>query len=187
MEGERLQEDNLSGSLLIAHPSLRDPNFRHSVVLVSAHSPDDGTLGVVINRPLGKTLGEQSLDFSFGPLADVPIYQGGPVQSDQMLLAAWHWAPEQGIFRMYFGISEEKAEELVTSNPGIQVRAFLGYSGWSKGQLESERDSNAWLITPISDTSIQDMEGEALWREFVGRIQPELLFLGEMPEDPSLN
>lgn len=187
MDSEGTNGENLSGTLLIAHPALRDPHFRHSVVLISAHSPEDGSLGVVINRPLGKTLGEQSIDFSFGPLADVPIYQGGPVQEDQMLLAAWHWEPEQSIFRMYFGISEEKAAELVTSVSGVQVRAFLGYSGWSQGQLESERESNAWLVSPISDTSIQDIEGDELWREYIGRIQPELLFLGQLPEDPSLN
>lgn len=181
-----MPHENLSGSLLVAHPSLLDPNFRHSVVLVSAHSQEDGTLGVVINRPLGKTLGEQSLEFAFGPLADVPIYQGGPVQYEQVLLAAWHWAPDQGIFRMYFGISEEKATELIAS-PGMQVRAFLGYSGWGKGQLESERADNAWLVSPISDTSIQEMEGERLWRAFIERLQPDLLFLGQLPEDPSLN
>lgn len=179
--------DNLSGSLLIAHPTLIDPNFKHSVILVSADSPEDGTLGVVINKPMGKTLGQQSVDFAIGTLADVPIYMGGPVQTDQILLTAWHWQPEAGIFRMYFGISEDKAKELLAMEPATQVRAFLGYSGWGKGQLEHEREQNAWLISPVSDPSIQQVDGDEMWREMIGRIQPELLFLANLPEDPSLN
>ena len=82
----------MAGTLLLAHPSLMDPNFRHSVVLLTAHSAGDGSLGVVVNRPLGKTLGEYDPGLSTSDLADIPLYAGGPVAAGQMILAAWRWA-----------------------------------------------------------------------------------------------
>lgn len=171
----------------MAHPGLSDPNFRHSVVLVSADSAEDGTLGIVINRPLGKTLGEESEEFAYGALADVPIYHGGPVQTDQVLLAAWHWQPDMGVFRMFFGIAPDKAMELRMQEPDLHIRAFLGYAGWSKGQLDTERSENAWLVTPVSDGTIHEHDADELWRLMIHRLQPELLFLADLPEDPSLN
>lgn len=187
MEFEAQEGDNLSGSLLVAHPGMRDPHFCKAVVLVSAHSPEDGTLGVVINRPLGKTLGEESEAFADGPLSDVPLYEGGPVQAEQMLLAAWLWQPEASVFRMYFGITMEKAEELLRLQPEVQLRAFLGYAGWSKGQLERERDEHAWLVAPLSDPGLKDRDGISLWRDYISRLDPDLLILSDLPDDPSLN
>ena len=67
---ERRQEtkDTLAGSLLLAHPSMRDPNIRRSVVLMSVHNAE-GAMGVVLNRPMGKRLGEFSGEFALGALA----------------------------------------------------------------------------------------------------------------------
>jgi len=180
-------EENLSGSLLIAHPALLDPNFNRSVILLSAHSPEDGSLGVIINRPLGKTLGEQSEEFAYSVLREVPIYLGGPVQQEHMLLAAWSWDADDSIFRLYFGISEEKATEMLLGDPSVRVRAFLGYSGWGKGQLESEREQHAWLVTPVDGPFLMEQEAEKLWHNLLIKVQPELAFLANAPEDPSLN
>ena len=106
------QIQNLSGSLLIAHPKLQDPNFCKSVILLSVHSKDDGALGVVLNQPTGKTLGELDVKFQLGSLANVPVYKGGPVSPEQMILSAWKCQPESGLFKLYFGITEEKAKEM---------------------------------------------------------------------------
>ena len=72
---------HLAGSLLLAHPAMRDPNFRRSVVLLSAHG-DDGAMGVVLNRPLGKQLGDLNAQFAASAIAGVPVYKGGPVQTE---------------------------------------------------------------------------------------------------------
>ena len=177
----------LSGSLLIAHPGLLDPNFRKSVVLLSAHTEDDGSLGVIINRPLGQTLSEMNGDYAYGPLAQVPVYEGGPVQTEQMLLAAWHWLPTEGAFRLYFGISEEKATELLAGDTATEVRAFLGYAGWSKGQLDAERQQQAWLISPVNGHMMEGLDGPAMWREILAAISPDLTFLADAPENPEMN
>ncbi|WP_309397295.1 YqgE/AlgH family protein [Cerasicoccus maritimus] len=179
--------DDLSGQLLVSHPSLLDPNFRHTVVLISAHTDDDGALGVIINRPLGVTLGEKNDDFTFGPLSDVPIYEGGPVQTDQVILAAWRWDEDGRVFRLHFGLSEEAARKLKLADDNAEIRAFLGYSGWSQGQMEHELEQNAWLVSPVTDTLLADEHGEDLWKSYLHRLQPELGFLADAPDDPSLN
>ena len=80
------EQVSLAGSLLLAHPALRDLNFRRSVILMSTHSAD-GAMGVVLNRPLGKRLGELNGEFALSPLAGVPLFGGGPVEPGQLLLA----------------------------------------------------------------------------------------------------
>src|SRR4051812_5635172 len=124
-------QESLAGALLLAHPSLRDPNFRRAVVLMSAHGPE-GAMGVVLNRPLGRRLGELKGDFALGPLAGVPLCQGGPVEDKQLVLVAWQ-TREDG-FRLHFGIEPDKALQLLDED-GTTLRAYVGYSGWSAGQL----------------------------------------------------
>ena len=152
----------MAGTLLLAHPSLMDLNFRHSVVLLTAHSAEDGSLGVVVNRPLGKTLGEYDPGLSTSDLADIPLYAGGPVAAGQMILAAWRWAPEDGTFKLYFGIDADKARTLMQSQLGYQLYGFLGHAGWTEGQLEVELEQGAWLLSPL--TREMDTLEEAVWR-----------------------
>src|SRR3954469_9579990 len=110
-ERRKVTKDTLAGSLLLAHPAMRDPNFKRSVVLLSAHN-DEGAMGVVLNRPLGKQLAEINSEFAFGPLAGVPLYSGGPVEPEQLILVSWQWLEEESAFQLYFGIEPEKAAEL---------------------------------------------------------------------------
>ena len=176
---------DLAGSLLLAHPAMRDPNFRRAVVLISSHS-EDGAMGVVINRPLGKRLGSLNADFAAGDLADVPIYTGGPVQTDQLIITAWRISREEGSFQLHFGIDPDKARELRSA--GLQLGAFLGYSGWGKGQLENELRQNTWVVLPVSGEELtQGEEGTELWSELLGGISPELRLLADEPDDPSAN
>jgi len=159
---------NLVGSLLLAHPALRDANFRHTVILMSAHG-SEGAMGVVLNRPVGRRLGELNGDFSLGPLASVPVYHGGPVQTEQLILAAWQ-AHADG-FKLYFGIEPEKAEQLA-SEEGTHLRAFLGYSGWIRrtaGTRTQERHLGDCARAARSD---EPFPGRRLVAGCVRRTQP---------------
>lgn len=176
----------LAGSLLLAHPSLVDPNFRRSVVLISAHS-DEGAMGVIINRPMGKTLAQLSGDFALGELAEVPVFQGGPVKDQQLILSAWETSEEEGTFKLYFGLDPDKATELIRTRDSLQLRAFLGYAGWESGQLEGELQQNAWVIAPVDGTLLVEEEGVDLWRAIIKKISPELHLLADAPDDPELN
>ncbi len=176
-------KQSLAGSLLLAHPILRDPNFLRTVVLMSAHN-GEGAMGVVLNRPLGKRLGELQGDFALGPLAAVPVFKGGPVQLDQLILAAWQTRDDG--FRLHFAIEPEKAIQLL-AEPGTVVRGFLGYSGWSAGQLENEMKHRTWVVSDApADLFFQD-EHEMLWRALLRRAGPEWRLMADEPEKPEWN
>ena len=78
---------SLAGRLLVSHPSLRDGNFRETVVLLHSHSSSQGAMGVIINRPLPAVLAEASPPLQGTPLARLPMFQGGPVAADRFVLA----------------------------------------------------------------------------------------------------
>ncbi len=176
---------NLAGQLLVAHPAMRDPNFRRSVVLLSAHG-DDGAMGVVLNRPLGKQLGDLNPQFAASVLAKVPLFQGGPVQTEQLILAAWQPEPLAATVKLYFGIDVDKAEAL-EGEDGVRLRAFLGYSGWGKGQLENELRHNTWVVTPVGPDLLEQNEGQGLWRTILGGLSPEWKLMADEPDDPATN
>lgn len=176
---------SLAGSLLVAHPVMIDPNFRQSVILLSAHSVEQGGLGVVLNTPLGKTMGEFDAKYAMDPLADVPIYLGGPAGRQGIMLVAWEWLENNSVFKLHFGISKEHATSLLENEEGLEVRAFLGHTIWTKGQLENELYQRIWLLSSVKNMLISQNETD-LWKDILIKIKPELLFLID-PEDPSLN
>ncbi|ATC63037.1 hypothetical protein CMV30_03130 [Nibricoccus aquaticus] len=175
----------LAGALLLAHPSLKEDNFRRTVILLSAHD-EKGAMGIVLNRPLGKRLGQLNAEFALSPLSAVPIFQGGPVDTDRLLLCAWRFNPEGTGFQLMFGIDPQKALEL-QSEDGMHLRAFLGYSGWSAGQLENELKQNTWIVSPLMADVLDLDQDDTLWRAILGNIGHEWKLLAGEPDDPSLN
>lgn len=178
-----MPKETYAGSLLLAHPAMRDPNFRRSVILMSVHNAE-GAMGVVLNRPMGKRLGELNGEFALGPLAGVELYRGGPVQTEQLLLAAWETRPDG--FRMHFGIEPDKAIQLCGEG-AAQVRAFLGYSGWSGGQLENEMKHHTWIVADVPEDLLAQPATDGLWRTVLGRAGLEWRLLADEPEHPEAN
>ena len=178
--------ENYSGTLLISHPRMLDPNFRRTVVLLSAHSKEDGAVGVILNRPTNKVLGEIEDQFAFGSLARVPIYQGGPVASNQILLVAWAWSSEDSSFKLYFGIDPDRASKLMDDSRAT-VRAFQGYAGWSGGQLEVELERDSWIVSQVKSRFVNNLDGYPLWKNMVAGLGPQFTLEALSPEDPSFN
>ena len=174
---------SLAGSLLLAHPALSEATFRHTVILMSVHN-QDGAMGVVLNRPLDRRLGDLNVEFSLGPLAAVPVFRGGPVETEQLLLAAWQ-AHDDG-FKLHFGIEPDKAGQLAAEE-GAHVRAFLGYSGWSGGQLEKELKQNTWVVTAVPGDLMSHPQDDGLWRSVLGGISLNWRLIADEPEDTGLN
>jgi len=167
-ERRKTTKPSIAGSLLLAHPAMKDPNFRRAVVLMSAHG-NDGAMGVVMNRPLGKKLGELNGEFALGPLAGVPVFRGGPVQPKQLLLVAWQ-THEDGI-QLHFGIDPDKA----------------GYSGWSRGQLEGELKLDTWIVTEMPADLLVHPQDDSLWGKVLGGLGEEWRLVAGEPDDMSRN
>ena len=176
----------LSGKILVANPSLMDPNFHRTVIHLSLDAEDDGTIGIILNRPLGQKLGSLNPKFAKSAIADLPLYFGGPVQADEMLIAAWQWDPELSIGQFHFGINIDAAEKLM-SLPFSIVRGYMGYSGWSQGQLNDELKEGAWLVADPSPDILGVENPLKQWRMLVKKVDPALSFLADIPDDPSKN
>jgi len=175
---------SLAGRVLLAHPSLEDANFRRSAVLLNLHSAREGAMGVVLNRPLGRTLADLDGRFARGPLAAVPAHEGGPVHPDRLALGAWRLAPG-GPGDVRFGLDEAEAS-LLAADPAVRLRAYVGHSGWSPGQLENELRLNAWVPVPLGPEA-DVLPGERLWKRWLAEARPDLRLLAESPGDLGLN
>jgi len=176
----------LTGSILIAHPSLLDPNFRRSIVFLSQHDSAEGAFGLVLTRPTGKSVVDFLPDQSLGGLADVPVYFGGPVAMDQLTFAIFHWDDKTETIRCQTHIALEDAWKHVETGKSW-VRAFIGYSGWSGGQLEDELFQHAWLVQRPDKDVLTTKDTETLWQNIMREQGPWFKLLAEAPDDPSLN
>jgi len=178
---------NMTGSLLVAHPALVDPNFRRTILFLSQHSAEDGAVGLVLNRPLNKTFGEVAVGEPSAVLDRVELFYGGPVAGDQLTLASLQWVknPAAVAFHSYrgHGVADVKIEPQWQSG----LRGFLGYAGWGSGQLENEIAQNAWIVLPASREFIEMHDPENAWRNIMRSSGPMMKLLAEAPEDPELN
>ncbi len=178
----------LSGSILLSHPSLQDPNFSKSIVFLSNHSEDDGTLGVILNRPIGKKLHQLDNQFDHFSLGQAEVFDGGPVDREKLIIAAWDWKDSAESFRLYFGIDINKAESLREENENIDIACFLGHSGWSPGQLENELKVESWLVSNLNLGLFNKMSAKTeCWKSAISRISDEMRLLVNAPDKPWRN
>lgn len=169
--------DNLTGLLLVAHPSLRDPNFRRTIVFLSQHSLEDGATGFVLNRPIAHTEPGDS---------NTPVYFGGPVDTGHMLLASLQWRenPAMVAFRAFPG-GKATREERSGWEDGLRI--FVGCSGWSPGQLEGELAQNTWLVVAPTRDLIEMREPATAWKNLMRAAGTLMQLLAEAPDDPTKN
>src|SRR5213083_1340728 len=123
---------SLAGSLLVAHPNMLDPNFRRAVLFISAHDPNDGALGIIINRPLDKQVADLVDETPPEGLADVPVFLGGPVGKNQLMFAALEWEKGEGL-KLNCNVGLEEASDAAGQKKSTTVCAFVGYAGWGAG------------------------------------------------------
>jgi putative transcriptional regulator len=177
---------SLAGSLLVAHPGLLDPNFRRSVIFLSSHDPQDGSFGLVLNRPAGRTVSDLLPEKELGNLAHVPVFLGGPVSTDQLIFATFRWRGKDQAIECRHHLVIEDAQE-AAKDDWTTIRAFVGYAGWGKGQLESELAQQAWLMQKPEPGMLDLEKCPTLWREITSEFGPWFKLVAEAPEDPSLN
>ncbi len=184
-EFEDLSSD-VAGSLLIAHPKLLDPNFRKSVLFIHTHSLEEGAFGLILNRPTGKTAVELLPDLDFSVLGQVPVFLGGPVSMDRLMFASFKWDASTKSVACDIHLSIEQANQLVLAEES-EVRAFVGYAGWSPKQLEGELKQKAWIVSASSRDVLDVKACDSMWRKIVGGLGPYFKLIAAAPDDPSLN
>ena len=183
---------DLTGRLLVATPSLGDPNFARTVVLVLDHD-DSGALGVVVNRPTVVAVADVLP--SWQPFTTDPsvLFHGGPVAVDSALglavLPSQGPAEPLGWRRVVDGlglIDLDTPPEVLAADMA-DLRIFAGYSGWGTGQLEDELSEGAWFVVPSLAQDVFSLEPTSLWRTVLRRQGGELAMVSTYPDDPSLN
>jgi putative transcriptional regulator len=178
--------DSLQGHLLIASPSLEDPNFRRTVVLVTEHT-DEGAAGLVLNRPADVAVADVVPELE--ALADGErVWVGGPVQTDAVLVLGEFDDPQDAAVPLFGSLgfpSLEEPEAVVTATS--RRRVFAGYAGWGAGQLEGELERDDWILEPADDDDPFTDAPEELWRDVLRRKGGVYELVARMPEDPSLN
>lgn len=176
----------LEGALLIAHPNLLDPNFRRAVVYIISHDAQDGALGVILNRAMNKTVADLLPSIDLGPLAHVPVFSGGPVSGDRLTFAAFEWLRESQTIECRINVELEEAK-LLAMEDDVVLRAFVGYSGWTGGQIEAELDQKTWVVQK-PDRELLDPEScKQMWFTIMNDYGPWFRLLAAAPDDPSLN
>jgi putative transcriptional regulator len=155
------QQDQPPNSLLlVAKPGLEDPNFAHSVVLVT-QAPDYSTVGVILNRPTTVRYQGKS------------VWAGGPVMR-QVVVALFHseQAPKAAAFHVlknvYLSMHPEIVDALIADDKA-RYRLYGGFSGWAPRQLESELQRDGWYVLPADETILFREDTSKLWDELVAR------------------
>lgn len=178
------------GRLLISEPSLRDFYFGKSVVLLVEHTAEEGTFGLIINKPIHLKLNEVVKDF---PEIDFPLYLGGPVHPERLFYI--HTLGDQipgslKIFGdLYWGGEIKKLMELIDLKlvTPSQVRFFIGYSGWDAGQLNKEMGENSWIVTQATKNCVLADNAETLWANNLKKLGNDYAIWANFPADPILN
>jgi putative transcriptional regulator len=178
------------GQLLLDSGQLGGSFFQRTVILICQHDAD-GAFGLVLNRSLGKTVGEMIVADLPEALKESPLYLGGPVQPGALsFLHTDNFIPEADVLpNLALGHSLDELVDVGESfSPTKKVRMFAGYAGWSPGQLENEMKRKSWLTFPASLELVFETPPEQLWPKILknkGGWKNKLL--SQMPEDLSLN
>ncbi|MEP6890329.1 MAG: YqgE/AlgH family protein [Nitrospirota bacterium] len=162
------------GVLLVASPSLEDPNFRQAVVLVVEHG-SEGTVGLILNRSTNVLLSKALPDIAVLKGTTHRLFAGGPVEPTRFLLLLRLKEPPadaRSVFDgVYLGRTPKALERIITqAKPTDTFRAFAGFAAWVPRQLEAEIRLGAWAILPPDSSSIFDKDPATLWQDSLSRL-----------------
>lgn len=184
-----------SGRLLVATPTLTEPTFARTVILLLQHGPRDGAIGVVLNRPSGTEV--ESVLPAWADLSPEPplVFQGGPVQPQAAIClgrarpggpASEAYAPLDGSMPTLGTVDLDASPDAL--RPTVdRVRIFAGYAGWSPAQLEGEVEEGSWWVLDALPGDPFHPDPAVLWPQVLRRQGAPLAFAALYPPDPTLN
>jgi putative transcriptional regulator len=181
--------ESLRGKLLVASPTLLDPNFVRTVILIAEHT-EEGAMGLVLNRPAESTIAEAVPDLVWLGDEDEQVYVGGPVAETAVIVLAEFDRPEMAgaLVEPDLGFIGADADDPDALEGAIRrARVFAGHAGWGPGQLESELEEEAWIVEPPLREEVFTEDAQGLWAAVLRRKGRKYALLSTMPLDPSLN
>jgi putative transcriptional regulator len=163
------------GKLLVASRDLSDPAFAESVILL-IHYDEGGTVGLMVNRRTEVPISRALRELKVGGDRSDPVYRGGPVESSNVLaLLRSRAQPDDAtvVFGDVYLVSTKALLEktLAKSAGPDEFRVYLGYCGWSRGQLENEVRQGSWQIFNRSADAVFDADAKSLWRRLIARVE----------------
>ncbi|SVA48979.1 uncharacterized protein METZ01_LOCUS101833 [marine metagenome] len=180
------------GSLLIANPVLPDPNFSRTVILLCNHN-DQGSFGLVINRSTQLKAPDLFSSIDILKSYNAKIYIGGPV-SQSMVFYLYRSSRnvidlDEICSGVYLGSNLETLESLYLDikNPEENIRFYLGYSGWSGGQLDGEMEQNSWLVQDANEELVFLDSENLIWPKAVNSLGEKYQYLTKAPVNPQWN
>ena len=182
-QGEFAPSSVKKGVLLVASPSLNDPNFRETVVLIVEHG-SEGTLGLILNRSTKVLLSEALPDLIVLKGTSYRLFAGGPVQPTLLLLLFRLKDPPadaRSVFDgVYVGGTPKVLEGIITrAKPTETFRVFAGFASWAPGQLGYEMLQGAWATLPPDSSDIFDKDPATLWQDCLSRLQAPRVISGQ--------
>ena len=180
------------GSLLIANPVLPDPNFSRTVILLCDHD-EQGSFGLVINRSTQLKAPDLFLNINILKSYNEKIYLGGPVSQSMVFFLCRSPSAagklDEVCSGVYLGSNLETLELLYAGleNPEQDIRFYLGYSGWSGGQLAEEMEQNSWLVQKANEQFIFLDSESLIWPKAVNSLGEKYQYLTKAPVNPQWN
>jgi putative transcriptional regulator len=177
------------GRILVSEPYLPDPNFERTIILLCEHHAE-GSFGFVLNKVSETTVNEVMEDCKG---VDGKIYIGGPVQQDTLHFVHRHADLEDAVMvseGIYWGGNFEKLVFLLETKQiePKDVKFFLGYSGWSGGQLEEEMKVDSWIISDqVTMELIFETDPDKMWQSALKSMGGRFSVYSNYPVDPRLN
>jgi putative transcriptional regulator len=179
--------DSLKGRFLLAGGSLRDPNFRQTVVLIGGHDAK-GAVGVVLNRPLDMTVAAAVPPLAALTGPEEKLFQGGPVAPGEAVLLVDLASPgvlDVPVFGTVGFLTGTVAADV--ADAARRARVYVGHAGWGPGQLEAELESGSWIVEDATIDDVFTAEPATLWRRILERKGPRYAVLARIPFDPTMN
>jgi putative transcriptional regulator len=177
------------GRILVSEPYLPDPNFERTIILLCEHN-DEGSFGFIMNKPSLAKLGDVMQDLK---AIDAPVFIGGPVQQDTLHYIHRLSNLEESIEVMegiYWGGNFDQLVSLIETKQvaASDIKFFLGYSGWSVGQIDAELKEDSWIVSDnVNEELLFDIKAEAMWQYALKRMGGRFSVYSNYPQDPRLN
>jgi putative transcriptional regulator len=178
--------ESTRGQLLIAGPTLVDPNFQRTVVLIVEHT-DEGAFGLVLNRPSETTVGEAVDELDAFVEEEDTLFIGGPVRQSALIVLAEFADARQAAVVAFDDIGVLGDHDDDATPETLRGRAFAGHAGWGPGQLDDELSQGDWILEPARPEDAFSDEPLALWESVLTRKGGSYALVARMPADPSMN